>query len=92
MALVSATGQSVTDAPVTSGIAAALGVELARANVDPAQATTSWRRLTFTDETGVLRELHLADISLERAADLFRGSYLFENCRLLARQEFTSRS
>ncbi|RUX09018.1 hypothetical protein EOA30_04940 [Mesorhizobium sp. M8A.F.Ca.ET.059.01.1.1] len=88
---------SADDAMISPGVSpspadlAAFGNEAQRVGIDVLPAAVSWRGYAFTDEAGSRRELRLANISQETGIGVFRGSYLFEAGRLVARQEFTGR-
>ncbi|CDX20151.1 hypothetical protein MPLB_1820046 [Mesorhizobium sp. ORS 3324] len=88
---------SADDATVTRGAApspvdaAAFAGEAERVGFDPGSASVDWRSYAFTDEAGNRRNLQLANVSQESNTGVFRGSYLFEAGRLVARQEFTAR-
>jgi hypothetical protein len=81
--------RDVAAGAVPAGTITRLKAELKKANVSYASSDVSFREVSFTDELGTPRRLHLANVSNDEA-EAFRGSYLFEGEQLITKEEFVS--
>lgn len=81
--------EDISDSKVPPGIVDQLKTYLESINVPYESSELTYRQLSFTDEWMTPHALYLAHVSNDDA-ESFRGSYLYEESNLIAKQEFVS--